>query len=713
MKRAVAGLMIVLLISAADVARAEKAAEISRVLRPGQLPTDARLETPRNLRDKFHPWTPPTTKEAWAREADAIRKQLLVSTGLWPMPPRPGGGAVIHGKIDRGDYTVEKVFLPSAPGHYVTGNLYRPKNKTGRLPAVLSPHGHWRDGRFYDAGEDGAKQQIAGGGESLMSAARYPLQARMVGLARLGCVVFHYDMVGNADSKQIGHTEGFRDVDALLRLQNFMGLQTYNSLCALDFLASLPDVDDSRIGVSGSSGGGTQTFMLCAIDPRPLAAFPAVMVSTNMQGGCICENASYLRLGINNVAIAALFAPRPLAMTGADDWTIDIETKGLPELKQIYSLYGKPENVDAKAFPQFGHNYNQVARERMYAWFNEHLNIGHASPYKERDFEPIPPQELSVFDDAHQLPAGATDAASLRAAVTAYQQRAFDQLLPKSQPDVERYKETVGAAARVMLDRGVPDAAGLERVDRDTVSSSGFDVYKLVVGRAGAKEQVPLIALVSPDFTGDAVLWVHPDGKAGLFTDDGEPRSAVQELLDAGYAVVTADLFLTGEFVPEGEKPKYPALDEKYAGYTVAYNRSVLANRVRDILTVIGTMVEDENINTIHLIGTGEAGPWALLARGLAGNAVAKTVVDANGFGFEKIKSIDDPMLLPGALKYGGLGGLAALAAPGELIVAGTKEVPPNELKPLQAVYDAAQGNLTLIDETLSMDRAAELLIRK
>src|ERR1051325_10984139 len=112
-------------------------------------------------------------------------------------------------------------------------------------------------------------------------------------------------MVGNAYSQVIAHRAGSTGFDAELRLQSFMGLQTWNSIRAPDFVCELPDVDTTRIGVTGASGGGTQTFMLCAVDPRPTVSFPAVMVSANMPGGCICENASLLRVGTNNVELAA------------------------------------------------------------------------------------------------------------------------------------------------------------------------------------------------------------------------------------------------------------------------------------------------------------------------------------------------------------------------------------------------------------------------
>ena len=118
-------------------------------------------------------------------------------------------------------------------------------------------------------------------------------------------------MVGYADSTAITHREGFNDADAELRLQNFMGLQTWNGIRALDFLPALPDVDPARLAVTGASGGGTQTFSWRRSTTRPRRR-PGGDGVAAMQGGCVCENASLLRLGTNNIELAALFAPKPL-----------------------------------------------------------------------------------------------------------------------------------------------------------------------------------------------------------------------------------------------------------------------------------------------------------------------------------------------------------------------------------------------------------------
>src|SRR5919205_39998 len=107
----------------------------------------------------------PSSKEEWEARRKQLREQVLVATGLWPLPPKTPLNPVIHGQIDRDDYTIEKVFFASYPGHYVSGNLYRPKGKSGRLPGVLCPHGHWANGRFYDAPDKEVQKQLELGAE--------------------------------------------------------------------------------------------------------------------------------------------------------------------------------------------------------------------------------------------------------------------------------------------------------------------------------------------------------------------------------------------------------------------------------------------------------------------------------------------------------------------------------------------------------------------
>ncbi len=688
-------------------------AAVPRVLEPGQLPADARLGPPRLLNDKFHPWTPPATLPAWEKERQDLRERVLVGQGLWPMPPMAPLAPVVHGKIERDDYTIEKVFLPSLPGHYVTGNLYRPKNVNGKIPGVLCPHGHWENGRMIEQPPNKIQAALDEGAEKFAAGAKCFMQARMVGLARMGCTVFHYDMVGYCDSKPVPHAAGFSDVEATLRLQQSMGLQTINSIRALDFLVSLPEVDTSRIGVTGESGGGTQTFILGAIDSRPTVAFPAVMVSDNMQGGCVCENCCYLRIGTNNVGLAAVFAPKPMALSGADDWTIGVENKPLQDLKKVYGLYGHPELVHAKAFPKFRHNYNQVAREMMYGWFNKHLKLGVPEPVVERDFVPLTPVELSVFDTEHPRPADAADVWQVKSYLTRTSDEQFTELLPRDAAGLAEYQRVVGAAARVMLDSGVPPT---ETVVGTTpfVETAGRN-YKLVqiaVSRRQATEQIPMIALIPANFNGVAVLWFDGAGKKHLFDQHGRPTTAVQKLLEAGRAVVSADLFQTGEFLADDTKPASPPkVNESFAGYTFGYNRPLLAERVHDILTVIGGLHWYPHLTKQQLVGTGEAGLWVLLARAVAGDSIDRCATDLQGFGFSTVTTLSDPRMLPGGLKYGGIGGLAALAAPSPLAVFGVKDVPAQELSALKQVYQAAKGKLTLVNDSLSDEAVvAEIL---
>ena len=334
---------------------------------------DVRNGPPRTLNSYF-PYQPPKSVSEHTIRTRNLQLHMKVALGLWPVPTKTPLNAVIHGKMDLGQYTIEKVSFESFPGFFVTGNLYQPKDIDGRrVPGVLCPHGHHQT-------DDSAARRTRKLTTKLPSARRNfaPMPAvhcksSCAHLAKMGCVVFHYDMLGYADSQQIGYqvAHGFSrqrpamnsptawglfSPQAESHLQSVMGLQTWNSIRALDFLTTLPQVDPSRIGVTGASGGGTQTFILCAIDSRPSVAFPAVMVSTAMQGGCTCENCSYLRIGFGNVDFAAAFAPKPLGLTAADDWTREMTSKGFPELQQLYDVLGQQDHVQLTS----GRNSNTI-----------------------------------------------------------------------------------------------------------------------------------------------------------------------------------------------------------------------------------------------------------------------------------------------------------------------------------------------------------------
>ena len=287
-----------------------------------------------------------TTLDAWKARADYVRAHVLTSAGLLPLPEKPPLSASIFGEVTRSDYRVAKVYFESLPGFFVTGNLYRPIGN-GPFPAVLSPHGHWTYGRLENTPTTSGP-------------------ARAIGLARQGFVVFSYDMIGYNDSQQLPHTFGGK-AQHLWGL-SLAGLQLWNGIRALDFLESLPDVRRDEIAATGESGGGSQTFLLAAVDPRVKVAVPVNMISLHMQGGCLCENPPGLRLDMTNVEIAATIAPRPMLMVSATgDWTAETMEVEYPAMRAVYDLFGAADRVQAVRITA-EHNYNKDSREAMYAW---------------------------------------------------------------------------------------------------------------------------------------------------------------------------------------------------------------------------------------------------------------------------------------------------------------------------------------------------------
>lgn len=640
----------------------------------------------------FFPFRPVGDLAAWKQRQRDIKRRVLVSQGLWPLPTKTTLNAVIHGRVERDDYVVDRVFFESIPGNYVTGSLYRPKNKTGPFPVVLSPHGHWKDGRFYDAGLETVSKQIKMGAEKFKQGGRFPLQARAVKLARMGCIVFHYDMTGYADAVQLGHRPdrwdhldssdnwGFMSVQADLRLQNMMGLQTWNSIRAVDFVLQLDDVDPTRVGVTGASGGGTQAMILGAIDERIAASMPCVMVSTAMQGGCTCENAPLLRIDQGNIDIAAATAPRPLGLTAADDWTVDLETSGFPDLKHVYELMGVADKISAVFHTRFGHNYNQVNRAAMYAFFNEHFELGCES-IMEEDFLPLSQSESTVWSSVYPEPSGDQigdlHETRLLAMAAKDSDSNINRLVSESTEDLQSYREVIGGAWETILGRR-GDQVGTVNYNETSVTKMPQVVFhKGLVRNFAHGEEIPVLRFVPPQKTENrgSVIWVTNDGSKGVITD-GKVTEEILLLVKAGYTVVVPSLFGQAElaattqeqsqrmwFQRGGEKGWH-----KFSGYTYGFNHCLFVQRVHDLLSVIMHARSDGDV---CMIGLGKvAAPLVAAACSQANTMVKRCIVDPRGFKFVSIQRHDDPMFVPGAVKYLGFDALLSLAFPASIVIA-------------------------------------------
>ena len=704
-----------------------------RVFHSGTVPNDTRLGPLQGERGDFS-FVPADSPAAWSKRAADVRQVMRVALGLWPMPTPTPLEAVVHGKIDCGDYTVEKVYFQSLPGFFVTGNLYRPVGKTGKRAAVLSPHGHFPGGRFIDAGTEATRRQIAQGAERFEEGGRSFMQSRCVQLARMGCVVFHYDKIGYGDSVQLPldlvhrfsrsrvqfqqpPAAGFYSASAELWLANPMGLHTYNSIRAMDFLISLPDVDPRRIAVTGESGGGTQTFMLCAVDERPLVSVPVVIVSADRQGGCTCENISGLRIGTYNLEFTALHAPKPLLVISADDDTRTMPQRGFPELARHYGMLGAPANIAHAALLQYPHNFNYVSRAAMYHWLNKHLELGLEEPIVERDYERLPQERLTVWTAQHPRPEGGPAfEQKLLDLLQADARKQISQLAPRDAATLKSYREVVGTAWTTLL-RGLPDDAKVRFEVRQTNDRGkhkellGLCRYRTIESH---QAELPLVWLIPDGSSHRVAIWLDESGKAGLYTEDGSLKPAVQTLLDAGIAVIGVDLLDQGEFLTDGkprQRQRSLAGEEAFAGWTYCYNLPLFARRVHDILAVVelaGTGDAKMPARQIDLIGMRGAGHFAGAAAALAARGkIGRTAIDTGSFRFAALTDVYDADFVPGAARYDDLPGLLALAAPARLWLAGEGAEIPSLVRSAYNAADAADRVTTYSGPPAEAERAA------
>jgi len=620
--------------------------ELSNVFTDNPGPVQDRRLTAVRHTDSFFSFPVYQSKRDWEDRAKELRRQILVAAGLWPLPEKCPLNAQVFGRIERGGYSVEKVYFESYPGFYVTGNLYRPAGRTGPFPAIACPHGHWGRGRLENTDQGS-------------------VPGRCTNFARQGSVVFSYDMVGYNDSKQVDHR--FVGTRETLWGIHPLGLQLWNSIRVLDFLSSLPDVDPGRLGCTGASGGGTQTFLLAAVDDRVKVAAPVNMISAHFQGGCLCENAPGLRFGTYNVEFGAMMAPRPLLLVSATgDWTDETPRVEYPAIRSVYELFGAEDKVHYVQIDA-GHNYNEASREAVYAWFGRWLlQDAETEGFNEEAFKVEEDEDLLVFA-GRELPHGALTYEELVNQIISEDRQLLEARRPKGRAGLAQFRDLFVPALEDVLGVEVPEPndIAVERTGRTKRSS--FWVERLLVGRRCYGDQIPAVMFlpVTSGQTFPATLIVHAEGKAALIDmERGEPGRMVAGLLERGHAVMTIDPFLIGEY----NSPFERARRERKGNYFTTFNPTDDALRVQDVLTSIVYLQDRWDVRSINVVGLGDAGIWCLLAAGVK-KELGRVAADLAGFDPANEDQWQQRAFVPGIRRLGGLRTAAALAAPVPLYI--------------------------------------------
>jgi dienelactone hydrolase len=288
-------------------------------------------------------------KTSFEERKASLKPCLLQALKLVSLPPNPNSKPIFTAIRKFDGYTVQNIAIEILPGVWINGSLYRPEKVKGKIPLILSPDGHWAQQRY-----------------------REDCQIRCASLARMGAMAFSYDLFGWGESMLQFDYEDHRKSLSMTK-------QTLDGIRILDYFLTRSDVDPTRVGISGGSGGGSHTVLMAALDDRIKLSAPVVSVSSYFYGGCPCESGLPIHLcggGTNNVELAALSAPNPqLLVSDGGDWTADMPLHDFPYLQNIYNYYRVKNKVENVHLPNETHDYGINKRKALYDFIARNFKL--------------------------------------------------------------------------------------------------------------------------------------------------------------------------------------------------------------------------------------------------------------------------------------------------------------------------------------------------
>ncbi len=660
--------------------------------------------------------SPPPTLDAWQAQRPALRAALAACFGDLPAE-RCDLEPTLTGVLSRDGYRVEQVRLQTRPGWFAGVNVYLPEEQQDRVPAVLMPLGHFPWGRRS-----------------------HEVQIACATLARRGYVALTLDMPGYGDRAAVGSHSPTTYFPLLTVGLSLGGLQLWDNMRCLDYLCSRPEVDPTRLGCTGASGGGSQTMYLTALDDRIAAAVPTVFIGSARHypehGCCVCEAARGVVQVGDDWRLLSLVAPRPVLVVNATHdplFPIWYGHLAMDSLRHVYRLFDREEAV-AFAEVYRDHGYYQSARLAGYAWFDRWLQGVPTDP-REIVEAPVwtePEDGDTLFVEgvdrsvtipqmiAHRaqelLPSRSADPAIARDRLL---QRCLGGLPeapagrgPRTAPFPDEDAPAGAGHAAPAADQFPPPfregGRGVGQVSVETINRRDHTVEKLAL-RTEPDILVPALLLKpvpAPLRSGDrqpslaparlpVCLYLHERGKQ-VATHNRE----VGEMLRAGWAVCAVDVRGSGETGPPG----CGGLVQK----ALVLGRTLAALQVFDLLRTADYLQARADLDATRLAIWGE-GCCAFLA--LLAAALDERFTHTCGYRLltsylHDSPSLQDPLhYLPDVIReVGDICDLAALVAPRTLVIAAPRNAslePANAAESFRRTVQAygADGPLTLVEE--------------
>ncbi len=602
-----------------------------------------------------------STLEEWQLRQDQIRKTLINITG--PFPEKTPLNAQITRTFEKEGFRVENIIYESQPGFYVTSSMYIPeKAPNTKSPAVIYCSGHTNEGYRSST-----------------------YQHKIINLVMKGFIVFAFDPVGQGERLEYYDPEtGQSALGGATREHSYPGAQAFitgssqasymiwDGIRAVDYLLTRSEVDPGRIGITGRSGGGTQSSYIAAIDDRIYAAAPEAYITSFKRllqsiGPQDAEQNLFNAIAnrIDHADLLTVRAPKPGLMitTTNDFFSIQGAREAAEEISEIYKAYDRSGNFGMVEDIE-GHASTRKNREAMYAFFQEHLN--NPGDPTDREVELLSEDELRVTSTGQV--STSFDGETVFS-LNRHHAGILVNKLNESRKDPGSHLPMTAERAKELSGYKEPGETE-EPVFTGRIQRDGYIIDKYFMKGEG-DYAIPYLLMIPEQSNGKALLYLHPSGKAA----EASPGGEIEWFVNRGFTVLTPDLIGTGETGPgvlRGDA-YIDGISYNLWFASLLTGRSIAGIRAGDIVRLT-RMLDGNNFSEIYALARGEVSPELLHAAAFEPSVSGIALIEP----YASYRSIVmnqfyDPTLIhgsvPGALKSYDLPDLAAVFAPGKLML--------------------------------------------